>query len=406
MIRRIVSILTVPALCLLVWYSVLFARADLAFLANTPESIGQAIRLRPDNATYHALLAEHLEAAGQNPDHELELATDLNPSESRYWIRRAFRAELEKDYASSERYLIEAKRVDKGFDPRSALMNYYFRRGNLPEFWKAAKEALNVSYDDRSSVFRMCLAANDDPSATFNILERRDLKFAFFAYLLGHGRVDSATTMVPELAGNPSSDEVPVLLNYCSSQAGQNTPSALLAWNSMCHRKLIPFAELSPAAGAIVTNGDFSANPSQQGFDWIYGSNAALKINPLNAERGLSIDIDGNQPDRVSLIGQQVPLSPGTQYVVGYEYRLVGPPGDTGLHWSVVTGKPDSDPDAESAVLSAHDWVNGTLAFSSGQHENARLMLVYKRTSATVRWKGTVQLREVTSRLEPPIPAK
>src|SRR5580704_6927846 len=135
--KRIVSIITIAGLALLAWYSVLVARADISFRDNSLESLRRAAQLMPRNAAYHALFAEHLEATGENPDKELEIATSLSPHEPRYWIRRGFRAELERNYADSERYLLQALKVDRGFDPRWALMNFYFRRGRWPEFWKS-----------------------------------------------------------------------------------------------------------------------------------------------------------------------------------------------------------------------------------------------------------------------------
>ena len=142
MVLRIVTILALCGLAVSVWYSVTVARADLYYRENSLASAQAAVRLAPGNAVYHALLAEWLEADGANPDAELKKTTDLSPRESIYWIRQAFRAEVERKFEESERFLTEAYRVDHGFDPRWALMNYYFRRGMTPQFWKAAREAL------------------------------------------------------------------------------------------------------------------------------------------------------------------------------------------------------------------------------------------------------------------------
>jgi hypothetical protein len=405
--RRTVSILTLCGLLALAWYSVLLARADISSRENTPAALRTAVRLVPANAAFHALLAEHLEATGENPDEELEIATSLSPYESRYWIRRGFRAEVERKYQDSERYLLEAYRVDRGFDPRWALMNYYFRSARPPEFWKSTREALDMSYGDLAPIFRLCLAASDDPSTTQRILPlRREILFAFFVYLIEHDRAEAAAVLAAELASGAQPSEVPVLLDYSGRQMGHNDASSLTVWNALCRRRLLPFVELAPDQGKIVTNSDFAAAPLQKGFDWKYGTEPGVAVGPMDAAQGVSIEVTGKQADSIRLLEQEIPLTPGKQYVIHYEYRLIGNAGDSGVHWGIQGPKPDDpagkDSLAISSVLSARDWDNGQMMFSAGQHDSASLVLEYRRALGTIRWKGTVQIRRVTSELARP----
>jgi hypothetical protein len=407
--RRIVSLLTLCVLMVWAWYSVLLARADGSYRDNNLTALRNAVRLVPANAAYHAILAEHLEAAGANPDDELEIATDLSPYESRYWIRRGFRAELEQNFPESERYLLRAFQVDRGFDPRWALMNYYFRRGRLPQFWKSTREALDISYGNLSPIFRLCLAASDDPAVIRQALPpRHDILSAFFAYLTAHGNVESASSIAQELASTAQPDDVRVLVDYCGQElVHHNGGSSLTVWNAMCDRRLIPFSKLSPAIGQIVTNGDFSAVPLQMAYDWKYGTEAGIAVSPMDTAPGVSIDVSGKQRDSVTLISQEIPLIPGKQYTINYDYRLVGGQGDSGLHWAIRTARPDAgaNPDARdesianSSVLIGQDWNNGSLTFASGQRDSASLVLEYRRTLGTIRWNGTAQIRRVASSL-------
>ena len=168
--RRIVIRLTLAGAGLTIYYSAVFARADNLFRENNLASLKSAVLLVPGNADYRALLGEFLEGTGLNPDKELAAATEISPRESRFWIRRAFRAEVEQKLDDSERFLREAVRVDNGFAPRAALLNYYFRRQNLPEFWKAARAALQTAYTDRRGIFRLCFSVDDDVSVTRALL--------------------------------------------------------------------------------------------------------------------------------------------------------------------------------------------------------------------------------------------
>ena len=404
--RYFLPLLALCGLVVLTAYAVLLAIADAAFRQDTVTSAQTAVRLVPSNASYHAHLAELLEESGSNPDPELQEATVLSPRESRYWIRRAFRAEVEQKYDESERLLLEARRVDRGFDPRWALMNYYFRRGKLPEFWKSAKEALEMSYGDLDPIFRLCLDANADPSFTARILPpRRIVLLSFFSYLVQHKQMESISPIAARLASSAETEDVPLLLNYCDRQMGHDNQSSLTVWNSLCQRHLVGFSELAPDRGSIVTNTDLVAASLRQGFDWKYGSTPEVGNKPLDTGQGISFEISGFQPDSVVLLGQEIPLTPGKQYILNYEYHLIGEQPDSGLQWVIRrAGASESGNDsviAASSALSVSDWNTGHMRFSSGQFDAGRLMLQYRRSPGTLRWKGTVQIRRVTSGLAP-----
>jgi hypothetical protein len=281
-------------------------------------------------------------------------------------------------------------------------MNYYFRRGNLPEFWKAARQALDMSYGSLDPIFRLCLAADDDPSVTRRILPpRREILSAFFIYLFQHQPVAYASGMASELAPGAQPDELPWLVGYCEKQMGRDNRSSLLVWNALCRRRLVPFPELAPELGQILTDGDFSAVPLQGGFDWKYGNTEGIAVGPMDAAQGISIDISGKQPDMALIIEEEIPLIQSKQYVLGYQYRLPDAQPDSGLQWIVrgtAPGGGDSvDPIAISPVLSGKEWSEGKMTFSAGRHDAARLILQYRRAPGTLRWKGIAQIRRVTS---------
>jgi hypothetical protein len=404
--RYFLPLLALCGLVVLAGYAVRLSIADTAFRQDTVASAQRAVRLVPSNAGYHAHLAEILEESGSNPDLELQMATVLSPHESRYWIRRAFRAEVEQKYDESERLLLEACRVDRGFDPRWALMNYYFRRGKLPEFWKSAQEALAMSYGDLDPIFRLCLDSNPDPSFTAGMLPpRRVVLLSFFGYLVRHKEMESISPIAAQLASSSETDDVPLLLSYCDKQMGHDNQSSLTVWNSLCERHLVGFSALAPDRGDIVTNPDLVAASLQQGFDWRYSSTPEIGATPLDTGQGISFEISGFQPDSVALLEQEVPLTPGRQYILNFEYRLIGDLPDSGLQW--VIRRPgageaaDDSTIAASPALSVSDWNTGHMRFSSGQSDAGRLILQYRRSPGTLRWKGTVQIRRVTSGLAP-----
>ncbi len=398
----LVSFTALLCLAFLACYTVVSAIADQSFRLNTPESVRRAVQMMPGNADYHEVLAEHLEGTGVNPDEELRIVTELDPRESRYWIRRSFRAEVEQNFDDAERYLLKAYGVDHGFDPRWALMNYYFRRGHEAEFWRFAKEAFVMSYGVPIPIFRLCLLMRDDPSLILQALQgRRDLLSYYFQYFANLPRLSAAAAAAPELALSADTEELPQFITYCNQQIGQDTESALTVWNSLCRRHLLPFQELTPAGGNIITNPDLAVDTLKQGFDWKPLGGDGVSISPSPGGKGLTIELTGQQPDHLPLMEQFVPLSPGLRYAIDFDHSFQGAAADSGLRWAVyaLDSQPGAPPLATSAVLTAADGDHAQVTFEAGHRNIARLVLEYRRALGTVRWHGTIGIRRISSRI-------
>jgi hypothetical protein len=399
-VRRIVILLTLGGAGLTIYYSALFGRADTLFRQNTRDSLEAAVLLVPGNAEYHALLAEYIEGAGLNPDKELALATEISPRESRFWIRRAFRAELEQKFQDSERFLREAVTVDKGFAPRAALMNYYFRRQNLPEFWEAARAALQMAYTDRRGIFRLCFAVEDNVDRIRPLLPpgHRPL-VELLAFLMESGRLAQTSGIASVVASQAEPADLNLLLGYIEQQAGKNDASAVAVWNDLCARHLVPFPPLSPDEGTIVTNGDFEGD-LHRGFDWKIGSANGVAISHSYAG-GESVELNGKQPEAMVLMEQRIPVTAGKTYSISWHYQLDGAAGDSGLRWIVRNGVADATPGqqpiAASATFDGTSSRTGKFVFTADHSGIDRLCLDYRRAPETIRWKGTLQLRQVSA---------
>jgi hypothetical protein len=399
-VRRIVILLTLAGAGLTIYYSVVFTRADSLFRQNKLASLKAAVLLVPGNADYHALLAEFLEGFGLNPDQELAAATEISPWESRFWIRRAFRAEVEEKLSDSERFLRQAVHVDNGFAPRAALVNYYFRRQNLPEFWKAARAAFQTAYVDRRAIFRLCFAVDDEVPVTRALLPSGHRPLVeLLSFLMDTGRLAQTEDIASAVAAEAEPDDLNLLFGYLDQQAGKNDASAIAVWNALCARHLVPFAPLSPAQGNIVTNGGFEGE-IHRGFDWRLGASGGVAISHSYAG-GESVELNGKQPESMALIEQKIPVTAGKSYSISWQYQLDGATGDSGLRWIVEKGAADTPsgplPAAASATFGGAAWQTGQFAFTSDHSGIDRLRLEYRRAPETIRWNGTLQLRHVIS---------
>ena len=171
------------------WWSIRLARADAAFRQRTPAEVARAIELAPENGEYLAALALQAEYSGQDSTPLLEEIARLNPRSSAPRIRLGLAAELRGDTNTAERWLQEAYSVDRQFETRWTLANFYFRQGQPDEFWTWMKSALEMSYGDRVAAFDLCWQmTSNDPEEILDraIPDRREVVASYLAYVLNH----------------------------------------------------------------------------------------------------------------------------------------------------------------------------------------------------------------------------
>jgi tetratricopeptide (TPR) repeat protein len=358
---RFVALPAIAALSLASYWTIRLAYADQRFRAPSLDSLGRAARLAPGNAQYFAWLAEYREAEGLDPGEMLETASRLNPLDSSVWIRRGLRAEFQRDFANAEKFLLEAARVDKLFEPRAALVNFYFRRNSPEPFWRWMREALAIGYGDLTSLYRLCWRMTDDPK----VIRRRaspPLR-SYLSFLLAENKLDAAEP----IARTAGSEDAPLLLDFIDRSLTQGKPS------------VIEFSQGS------LTNGSFRSFPTSRGFDWRLPHSdeiSAVRIAP----RGLRIDLSGKQPEQCELLAQYVALTSGKTCRLRFSYQTSAP-AESGLRWRIL--------DSAGPQLSSADWKQADWPFSTQDAPLARLSLEYSRVPGTPRLEGSIALRDL-----------
>ena len=182
--------ITLLALAVASWWSIRLARADAAFRNHTPEDVARATDLAPENGEYLAMLALQAEYSGQDSTPLLEEIAARNPRNSAPRIRLGLAAELRGDANEAERWLLEAFSVDRQFETRWTLANFYFRQNRSAEFWTWMRSALEMSYGDRAAAFDLCWQMSADPNAILDraIPDRREVVASYLVYILNHHR--------------------------------------------------------------------------------------------------------------------------------------------------------------------------------------------------------------------------
>jgi tetratricopeptide (TPR) repeat protein len=392
----------IAVLCLASYWSIRLALADQEFRANTLDALALAVQLDRGNARYSAALAEFEEAEGLDSSAVLAEACRLDPLNSFVWMRRGLRAESEGDYSHAEMFLLEAARVDKLFDPRATLMNFYFRRNNPEAFWRWAREAFAIGYGDLTSLYRLCWRMTSDAE----VIRARAIPpvpgvlRSYLYFLLAENRLDAADPIARQLSDHAGSEDLPALLDFTDHLLTQpeparfNATSALTVWNSLSVRNILPFSPLAPDRGLALTNGDFRFPLSSRGFDWRAPETPDISAVRVNSG-GLRIDLSGKQPERCELLVQFVPLSPGRSCRFRYSYQTSGFPSESGLEWHLVDLATGTDLLPSGRQFSAGASKPADVSFAAQNASLARLALGYSRVAGTSRPEGSLTLRDM-----------
>jgi hypothetical protein len=384
-LHKLVALIWLVPLIIAAWFSIHLAAADAQFQLRTPESVARAIAIEPRNTDYVTLRALQLDYDGADSTPLLERAAQLSPLNSSPRIRLGLAAEIRGDFDAAEKWLLDAARVDRQFEPRWTLANFYFRRAasassetqNVERFWNAMREALAVSYGDRRPAFDLCWRM---PGASSNfqdraIPDRRDVLAAYLQYTLD-AHPDAAGPVALKLAHFSDPSDRPLLLATCDRLIATDAASALRLWRAIGY-----------AAPAGVFNGNFITPPLNHGFDWRLIESPGVVHTQLDQPRpARRVALDGRQPESCALLTQVVSLEPHARYTLCWEARTSGFSAPAGIEWRIAELRAMIGPSDAPAF--------GSAAFVATS-ELAPLTLFYQRPAGQARAEGFIELSRV-----------
>jgi tetratricopeptide (TPR) repeat protein len=374
--RRIFAVAMLFVLAIAAEYSIRLALADAAFRKRTPQSVARALEILPDQAGYLLFRAQQMDYDGENSTALLERAARMNPLSSAPRIRLGLASEVHGDFSGAEKWLLNAARVDRQFEPRWTLANFYFRRGRTAEFWNWMRAALEVSYGDRSLAFDLCwrVSQNAEEVLAHAIPERHEVVAAYLYYVMDR-RHEAVSAAALKLAQLHDGSDVPELETACDLliDAGKFAEAREL-WGQMGHSQI-----------GLIANGDFAAEPSGHGFDW--RPSPAQGLAYLAQPDSYRITFSGKQPESTELLRQFVVLQPGKLYSLRWEARTQGFALPSGIEWMAGA--------IHAKLEEATDWRAGVIDFKA---ETAVLpiTLAYHRPAGQARAEGSVEIRAVS----------
>lgn len=400
--HKIAGLLGILALCVCCYWPLRLAYADhLACVGSLPAT-ARASELVPGNAEYLLRQAKLLDEAGQDPVPCLERAAALEAPNASIWIQLGLQAEIAGDWPKAENYLLKAARASKQYEPRWALANYYFRRGDAERFWPWAKQALEISHEDPRPLFTLCWQLSEDAPLILQraIPERKLVLRQYLSFLLEQNRLAATPAVLQQLLARPDPSDAPVAMNLCSRllQAG-SVASAVELWNHLCRQKLIAYEPLEPQRGVSITNPAFRPATLPAAFDWRMPDVPGVSVEHVTSPPYLAISFWGKQPENCEVLWQYLPLAAGRTYRFGYRYRTEAIPRDAGLRWAVLDVAKGTELTTNVPHLSSSTWAEESLLFSTPPGlESARLALCYRRALGTTRIEGVLCLENVNLR--------
>lgn len=366
---RISGAAAIAALLAAGFFSIERARADFDFRRQSSGEVARAVQMEPGNADYLMFRALQIEYDGGDPRPLLERAARLNPWSSAPRIRLGLDAEVRGDDSSAEKWLLEAARIDRQFEPRWTLANFYFRRENPAEFWKWMRAALEISYGDRRPAFELCWQMSGDAKEIFTraMPRRREVLAAYLGWLLETHRVDASVPVAIALASDRDERGL-VLASVDALLESHDQRDALGLWQA---------AGLRAPNG--IYRGNFEGGAIADGFDWRWNEISGVVHADIDEPRTMHrISFDGRQPASCEVLRQMVVLEKNARYRLRWNAAISQMESPTGLEWRIG--------DARAAVSDGA----GMIEFIAPP-DVAELKLVYERPSGEVRAEGSVE---------------
>ena len=307
------ALLAMIVLTLAAYWTGRLARADQLFRTNSLESVTGAARLAPGNAQYFVLLAEHLQAEGEDPEagarRQRRGSIPSIPrcrSAAACWPSSKATSARRRSSSSSRQ-----PRVDEALrPPRNAcqlLLPPQQLRAILALTSRRAQDRLRrpgavvpalLAHEWRSGnrpVLRALPPVPESPGSdpTCPSCSRRT---GWMPPSRSRSNLRSAAT----------SEDGGALLDFIDRHLSppDHAPSLVSAWNSLCVRRVIPFSPI--ALSRPITNGDFRVAPMSRGFDWRVPQSPDINAVRLG-QRALRIDLSGKQAEQCELLAQFVP---------------------------------------------------------------------------------------------------
>ncbi len=333
----------------------------------------------------------------------LRRAVELKPQDSQALVNLGLQLEAGGQTDEAEQALARAAAVDRGFQPRWSLANFYLRRADEGAFWKWIRDAIDADPSSVEPAAQLCWRVSADSSVILDraIPDRPYVNRRYLDFLLNKDDLPSLIAVWKRLRPHLSDLDRRAGMVFTNRLIdGREIDRAIQAWNDMATLELIPFAPLSADTGPNLTNGNLDEDLSGWGLNWSIPAVAGVRsihnrveLEPSSVEFRMS----GAQPEYTLLLTQAIPVIAGRAYRLSFEYATQNLPQQTGMRWSVKTA-PGVESSATPPLRAAEDfWDSSTFEFQAPP--DAKILFLefeYQRVIGTPRQRGRFVLRDLS----------
>jgi tetratricopeptide (TPR) repeat protein len=355
-----------------IWTAAQLFHAEWVAASRTEAGLRAAVKSVPGNSEYWNKLARVLAGSGRHMEAERawERALEANPQAVEALLRLGIQAEMEGRFRLAERYLLAAAGADKGYDPRWALLNFYFRRGRWEDFWRWAPDACERAYSDRRPLFDLYWNSGASAAEVFEkgvVRSGRPTLRSYVHYLIGCGEIEATKPAAALLLKSARTDDASALRAYGEALlVAKRGRAAQAVWEEL--------TRLGMASG------------QNSGFEWRVRNvqGAPVTLDAVSGE--VRVAFSGRQPESCEILSRYVAMEPGSPYLLKFRYRTKGVPAGAGLRMVL----------AEKAVLDlgSDEWADAQMALEAGEADLGRVALRYTRARGYTRIEGTIWIRE------------
>ena len=385
--------------------SIRLAQAQALYASGTADSLRAAEQILPECALYpkaRGLLLSQEMGLPRDAEALFQRSLSLNPRDAGLWIELGLQDEAAGDFASAQKKLLQAARVDNTFHPRWSLANFYFRRNQPDRFLIWAKRSAEMAHGDLTPLFKLSLRMIGDSSAVLNqvIAARPEIIAPYLQFTLDENRLADGVPVARALLRTSGAEHTDGLTLFCDRLLGEYPKdrrllgAAIEVWNSMIDQKAMPLRRIE---GGSLVNADFSYPPRSHGFDW-----RIIWLPPVHSSfgpSGASISFSGKQPEACDILYQLVPVDGETRYRFSVSYKTTDVGVPSGLSWRALD-EADGSQLVQTPYLQSAEWSEQVVPFTTTRDTRLlRLVLSYRRLPGTVRTEGTLLFKNTGLRM-------
>jgi tetratricopeptide (TPR) repeat protein len=351
------------------------------------QDVSRAGKLDPVNAEYRYRLGLFYEYDLQNMDvsratRYFKEATSLQPNRADYFSSLGHACFTAGDDVCADQAYENSVRLAPAL-PRYQwdIANYYLLTGRQKLSLSHFRRCLELSPDDATPTFRVCLRALSDPELIWRTLLEgigdSNIKLAYVNFLNGSGYSEAAWQFWNRIAASGSKVSFSAAQPYIDRLIATNhVDQASKVWQDLERIGVIRRPEIGDP-GNLIVNGGFEHEPLNSGFDWHNQRQEYLNLDFANRDgydgrRCLRVDFTVPNNAEYEPVYQIVPVQPTQQYLLTAYAHSVDISSDAGPRLRVVDLECPVCLSGESqAVVGTTPWHEISLSFYTGRKTTA-----------------------------------